>query len=168
MIDGPGLADEPREAGDDLEHVQWHNGDEIGFLRDEVHLVLYVVRVVSVISAPKRSFIGVMMRRDWCSLGIGLAMTSRSRGAQGVAPDLDVALLEDVEQGDLDALGEIGNSLMAKMPCSSRDEPEVDGLGIPSMRPSEPSPDPHRRRDRRRTCREWRASRRTSHCDASR
>jgi hypothetical protein len=40
---------------------------------------------------------------------LALATTSTSRGSRSDVPaDLDVPLLHDVEHGDLDALGEVG------------------------------------------------------------
>ena len=59
---------------------------------------------------PKRSFSGVMMRPAvGVVLGVGRGDEQHvERQADLVAADLDVALLEHVEQADLDALGEVG------------------------------------------------------------
>jgi hypothetical protein len=60
-------------------------------------------------------------RDDPAAVGVVLGVRGRDeqqveRQAQRVAADLDVALLQHVEQRDLDALGEVGSSLTLKMP----------------------------------------------------
>ena len=62
-------------------------------------------------------------------LGVGAGDHEQvERQAQRVAAHLDVALLEDVEQADLDALGEVGQLVDREdAAVGARDEPVVDG-----------------------------------------
>ena len=65
-------------------------------------------------------------------LGVGAGDEQQvQRQPQHVAADLDVALLEHVEQRDLDPLGEVGQLVDGEdAAVGARDEPEVDRLGV--------------------------------------
>lgn len=112
LVDGRRLTQPAREARHDLEEVLGHVGDERGLLSDEGDLVADLGRVV-------RADLGteaVLERRDdAAAVRVVLRVGRRDeqdveRQAQRVAADLDVALLEHVEEGDLDALGEVGQA----------------------------------------------------------
>jgi hypothetical protein len=87
-----------------------HRRHEGGLLADQRHLVGGVERVVR----PDLGAEAVLQRRDDPSavgvvLGIGRGDEQQvQRQPQRIAADLDVALLQHVEQRDLDPLGEVG------------------------------------------------------------
>ena len=104
------------DRGDDLRHVGRHPHDHavgvegVRLLVDDGGLDLGVGRVVGADLAAE----AVLERRDDPTpvrvvLGVGRADEQQvERQADLVAPHLDVALLQHVEQADLDALGEVG------------------------------------------------------------
>ena len=78
-----------------------------GLLFDDLDLFVDTTWVVGLSCAPKRSFNGVMMRpRCEYVLGVGARDQDHvQREPYAIAPHLDIALLEDVQQRDLDPLG---------------------------------------------------------------
>src|SRR6476469_2803480 len=133
LVDGGGLAQSAGEAGDDFEQVLRHVGDELGLLADERDLVRHLCRVV-------RADLGAeaVLERgdDAAAVRVVLRVGGRDeeqveRQPQRVAADLDVALLEHVEERDLDALGEVGQLVEAEDPAvGPRHEAVVHGLGV--------------------------------------
>ncbi len=73
---------------------------------------------------------------DPAAVGVVLGVRRRDqeqvqRQPQDVAANLDVALLQHVEQGDLDAFGEVGQLVDAEdAPVGARDQAVVDGLRV--------------------------------------
>ncbi len=133
-VDRRGLAHAAREAGDHLEQVLGDLGHRRGLLPDEVHLHRQLERVVGADLGPEP----VLQRGDDpAAVGVVLRVGAGDeqqvqRQPQLVAADLDVALLQHVEQGDLDALGEVGQLVDGEdAAVGARDEPEVDRLGVP-------------------------------------
>ncbi len=133
LVDGGRLTQAAGEAGDDLEQVLGHVGDELGLLRDEHDLVGDLGRVV-------RADLGAeaVLERgdDAAAVGVVLRVGGRDeqqveREPQRVAADLDVALLEHVEERDLDALGEVGQLVEAEdAAVGARHEAVVHRLGV--------------------------------------
>ena len=105
-------------------------GERLRLLRDDVHLDVDVKRVVGADLGAE----AVLERRDDAAavrvvLGVGRRHQHQVEGqADLVAADLHVALLEHVQQTDLDALGEVGQLVDGEDPAvRARDEPVVDG-----------------------------------------
>ena len=99
-------------------------------LADDGHLVVERPRVVRPDLRPE----AVLERRDDpAARGVVLRVrrgddVQVERQADDEAADLDVALLEDVEQADLDPLGEVGQLVDRDDPAvGPRDEPVVEG-----------------------------------------
>ena len=130
------------QLGDDLLHERRH--DDVGrraspsdsaaeallLLADDRRLVLEGARVVG----PDLRAEAVLERRDDpAARGVVLRVrrghdVQVERQADGEAADLDVALLEHVEQADLDALGEVGQLVdRHDAPVGARDEAVVEG-----------------------------------------
>ena len=132
-VDRGRLPDGAGEAGDDLEQVLGHLRDELRLLPDEVDLEVDVEGVVGADLGAEP----VLERGDDAAavrvvLGVGAGDEQHvERQPQHVAADLHVALLEHVEQRDLDALGQVGQ-LVDREDAAVRagHEPEVDGLGV--------------------------------------
>ncbi len=132
------LADQPGEAGDDLEQVVGQHRLPSGavpleqrLLADQRELVVEAQRVVGADLGAE----AVLQRGDdAAAVGVVLGVGARDeqqveRQPQGVAADLDVALLEHVEQRDLDPLGEVGQLVDAEdAAVGARDQAVVDGL----------------------------------------
>ena len=133
LVDGIRFAKVAREAREDLEEVRGNLGDEVGFLADDGDLLVDRLGVV-------RADLGaeaVLQRRDDAAavrvvLGVGGGDDEHVEvEAQHVAPDLDVALLHDVEERDLDALGQVGQLVdRDDAAVAARHEPVVDRLGV--------------------------------------
>ena len=166
LVDRAGLAQRPGEAGQDLDEVVRHVGDEVRLLPDHRDLVLELGRVVGADLGAE----AVLERGDdpaavGVVLGVGAGDHEHvERQPQHVAADLDVALLHHVEHRDLDPLGEVGQLVdRDDAAVAARDQAEVDGLGVAERSgPRRPSSGRRRRSGRRRWCRGWRASRRTA------
>ena len=101
-----------------------------GLLLDDRHLELGVERVVR---ADLRAEPVLERRDDAAAVRVVLGVRRRDeheveREADLVAADLHVALLEHVEQTDLDPLGEVGQLVDREDPAvGARHEPVVDG-----------------------------------------
>ena len=141
LVDLRRVAHGAGEAADDLEQVRRH--DRRGelrvrpqhrrLLRDERQLVVQLERVV-------RADLGaeaVLERGDDApAVRVVLRVRARDheqvqRQPQLVAAHLDVALLQHVEQRDLDALGEVGQLVDREdAAVGARDEAVVHGLGV--------------------------------------
>ena len=102
---------------------------DIALLLHDVDLVLDVARVVGADLGAE----AVLQRRDdAAAVGVVLRVGAGDdahveRQADAVAADLDVALFHDVEQADLDALGEVGQLVDAEdAAIGARDQAVVD------------------------------------------
>ena len=133
LVDGRGLAHLAGEAGDDVEQVAGHDRVDARLLPDELGLGLEADGVVGADLGAE----AVLQRGD-DPAAVGVVLRVRAGDdeqvqgeAQLVAAHLDVALLEDVEQGDLDALGEVGQLVDGEDPAvGARDQAVVDGLAV--------------------------------------
>ena len=110
-----------------------HLGDQVGLLGDQRDLVGDVERIVGADLGAE----AVLERRDDAAavgvvLGVGRCDEQQvERQPQRVATDLDVALLEHVEQRDLDALGEVGQLVEPEdAAVGAGEQAVVDGLGV--------------------------------------
>ena len=121
------------EAGDDLDEVVGHLGDEVGLLAHQRDLAGDLERVVRADLGPEP-----VLERGDDPPAVRVVLGVRAghehdvqRQAQRVAAHLDVALLHDVEQRDLDALGEVGQLVdRHDAAVRARHEAVVDGLGV--------------------------------------
>ena len=116
LVDVGAAPGELRQLGHDLGHVRGHHDldpgrlERTGLLQGDGDLGLDVERVVGADLGAE----AVLQRSDDPAavrvvLGVGRGEEHDvERQPDLVAPDLDVALLEHVEQADLDALGEVG------------------------------------------------------------
>ena len=133
LIDGIRLAKIAGEPRQHLEQVRGDGGDEVGLLADDRDLLLDRLRVVG---ADLRAEAVLQRRDDAAAVGVVLGVGGGDDEhveveAQHVAADLDVALLHDVQQRHLDALGEIGQLVDGDdSAVTARDEPVVDRLGV--------------------------------------
>ena len=116
-------------AGHDDRRDAFAVGEARLLLLHDRDLVLERARVVRPDLRPEP----VLERRDdpaaaGVVLGVGAGDDEQvERQADREAADLDVALLEDVEQADLDALGEVGQLVDREdAAVGARDEPVVD------------------------------------------
>ena len=133
LIHRGGLPQVTGEAGDDLQEIVGDLRGEVGLLADDAHLRFEFARIVGadfraeaiLEGGDDAAAVGVVLR-------VGAGDDEDVQGqAQGVSTDLDVAFLHDVEHGDLDALGEIGQFVdRDDAAVCTRDQPEGDGLGI--------------------------------------
>ena len=138
LVDGRGLAQRAGEAGQDLDQVVGHLGDQVGLLADHRDLVLELDRVVGADLGAE----AVLERRDdAAAVGVVLRVGAGhdehvERQPQHVAADLDVALLHHVEHRHLDPLGEVGQLVdRDDAAVAARDQPEVDRLGVAEAAP---------------------------------
>ena len=133
LVDGLRLAQLAGEAGQHLEQVGRHLGDEVGLLLDDGDLLLDLARVVG---ADLRTEAVLERGDDAPAVGVVLRVGAGhdehvERQPQDVAADLDVALLHHVEHRDLDPLGEVGQLVDRDDPTvAARDQAEVDGLRV--------------------------------------
>ncbi len=130
---GGGLAQLAGEAGQDLDEVVRHVGDQVGLLADHRDLGVELGRVVGADLGAE----AVLERGDDAAavgvvLGVGAGHHEDvERQPQHVAADLDVALLHHVEHRDLDPLGEVGQLVdRHDAAVAARDQAEVDGLRV--------------------------------------
>ena len=121
------------EAGEDLQQVVGHVGDQVRLLADDRDLVLERDRVVGADLGAEP----VLERGDDAAavgvvLGVGAGDDEHvQRQPQHVAADLDVALLHDVEHRHLDPLGEVGQLVdRDDAAVRARDEAVVDRLRV--------------------------------------
>src|SRR3954452_1776725 len=134
VVDRGGLPQPAGQSRDDLEQVLGYVGDQHGLLGDELYLLGDLTRVVR---ADLRAE-PVLERRD-NPTAVGVVLWVRAghqqyvdRQPQRVAPDLNVAFLEDVEHRDLDALSEVGQLIDAEHAAvGAGKEAVVHGLRVP-------------------------------------
>ena len=138
LVDAPDSRRCAGEAGQHLEEVVGHVGDEVGLLRDDGDLLVDLARVVGADLGAE----AVLERGDdpaavGVVLGVGAGHDEDvERQPQDVAADLDVALLHHVEHRDLDPLGEVGQLVDGHdAAVAARDEPEVDRLRVAQAAP---------------------------------
>lgn len=135
LVDVGAPAGEAAYFGDDLFHVLGHGDIEVGgegvVLR--LHDVDFVLDAGGVVGADLGA-VAVFEGGDDAAavgvvLGVGAGDDVDVEGeADAVAPDLDVALFHDVEEADLDALGEVGEFVDAEdAAVGAGDEAVVDG-----------------------------------------
>ena len=135
LVDVGAAAREPADLGDDLLHVLRHGDLEVvvleahALLVHDADLVLDRARVVG----ADLDAVAVLQRRDdAAAVGVVLRVGARDeedveRQADAIAADLDVALFHDVEQADLDALGQVGQLVDREdAAVGARDQAVVD------------------------------------------
>src|SRR3954468_18520988 len=141
LVDVAGRADQPGEAGDDLHQVLGNDravqlrvppGDQ-RLLVQQPDLVGQLDRVVGAHLGAE----AVLQRGDdptavGVVLGVGAGDQEQvQRQPDPVAADLDVALLQHVEQRDLDPFGEVGQLVDAEdAAVGARDQAVVHGLRV--------------------------------------
>src|SRR6266576_2393315 len=136
LVDLRAAARQLRHLGDDLLHEVWHHDREVAVLErgtlllHDADLVIEVARVVRADLRPET----VLKRRDDAPavrviLGIGAGDdVDVDRQAQLEAAHLHVALLDQVQQADLDPLGEVGQLVDGEdAAIRARDETVMDG-----------------------------------------
>ena len=142
LVDLRRLPDRPGEPGDDLEQVVGHDRRRVGavdvpdqrrLLRDQRQLVGEVERVVGAHLGAEAvlergddpAAVGVVLR-----VGAG-DQQQVQRQPQLVAAHLDVALLQHVEQRDLDPLGQVGQLVDGEdAAVGARHQAVVHGLRV--------------------------------------
>ncbi len=134
-VDGGRLAHPPGEPGDHLHQVvgELRSRPDVSFLPDQGELVGQAQRVVSADLGAEP----VLERRDDPS-AVGVVLRVRAgheqqveRQPERVAADADVALLQHVQQRDLDPLGEVGQLVQGEdAAVGPRHQAEVDGLRV--------------------------------------
>src|SRR5579875_2171407 len=110
LIDGTGFPNKPGEARDDFEKVQRYGGDQVSLLDDEVDFVAQSKRVMG---ANLRAEAVLERCNDATAVGVIFGIRAGDeknvqRQPEGIPAYLDVSLFENIEQSDLDPLGEIG------------------------------------------------------------
>ena len=144
LIDLRMAARDMRELGDDLLH-EAGDGDRDRHVVERHALLLgdgdLVVEGARVVGADLRAEAVLERRDDAAAVGVVLGVRGRDhehveRQAQPVAADLHVALFDDVEQTDLDALGEVGQLVDREdAAVGARDQPVVDGQLVAEVAP---------------------------------
>src|SRR5438132_2887661 len=136
LVDLRAAARQLRHLGNALLHEVWHYDREVAILErgalllDDADLVIDIARVVRADLRPE----GVLQRRDDAPavrvvLGIGAGHhVDIDRQTQLESADLHVALLDQVEQADLDPLGKVGELVDREdSAVGARDQSVVDG-----------------------------------------
>ena len=157
-----------REGGDDLRHEDGNADRDVPAPATATSCSMIRISSASDLRVV-RAHLGpepVLERRDDAA-AVRVVVGVRGRDEQQVerqpdpvAADLDVALLQDVEQRDLDPLGQVGELVdRHDAAVGPRDHPVVDrelvGRGTD---PRPPGSGRRRRSGRPRSCRAWRAS----------
>ena len=157
------------DGGHDLGHVAGRSpgtpgaDERAGLLGHDGHLGVERRSGSGCGSGAERSLRGVMIRPVRVVLGVGRGDQHHvERQAELVAPDLDVALLQHVEETDLDPLGEVRQLVDGEIPgwCGGRGRSGWSARR-PGSGPWPPGWGRPRRSGRRSRCRGWPASRRS-------
>ena len=137
LADLRGAPREMRELGHELLHERRHDHRRAALLDREALLLLaddrHLVRERARVVGPHLRAEAVLERGDDPAAARVVLRVGRrdheqvERQADDEAADLDVALLEDVEQADLDPFGEVGQLVDRDDPAvRARDQPVVD------------------------------------------